>query len=148
MRSISMALLMGFFSSIFGCSKGPNDSPKRYVTESALRENLSHQATMDTQTIAQLRKQGVTDTTKLKLEFFFYTDDEAKAQGLVKELQALEYQVECEPSSGDSRLFVVTGWTTPIQMGEEIVLEWTDKMCRLGFQHDCDFDGWGTYPNQ
>jgi hypothetical protein len=30
--------------------------------------------------MAQLRKYGVTDETELKLEFFFYTNTEAKAE--------------------------------------------------------------------
>jgi Regulator of ribonuclease activity B len=107
MRSIFLVLLMGFFGLLFGCSKSSTGSPERYVSEAAFRENLSNQRAMDGQTIAELRKHGVTDATNLKLEFFFYTDMETKAQGLVKELQALGYKVEHKPSIGDSRAFVV-----------------------------------------
>lgn len=68
---------MGFFSSIFGCSKngGDDDKPRRYVTGKAFREILAKQATMSPQTIAALSKYGVTDETHLKLEFFFGYDD-------------------------------------------------------------------------
>lgn len=139
---------MGFFGSLFGCSKGDGDKPQRYVSESAFRESLAKQTTMSPQTVAQLRKHGVTDQANLKLEFFFYTDKEAKGQALAKSLGDLRYQVECGPSAGDSRLVLVTGWTTPIKMSEGSVVEWTERMCRLGYEHDCEFDGWGTNPSQ
>jgi hypothetical protein len=139
---------MGFFGSLFGCSKGDCDKPHRYISDSAFRENLGKQTTMSPQTVAQLRKHGVTDRASLKLEFFFYTDKEAKGQSLAKALRDLRYQVECGPAAGDSRLVLVTGWTTPIMMSEGSVVEWTEKMCRLGHVHDCEFDGWGTNPSQ
>jgi hypothetical protein len=139
---------MGFFGSLFGCSKGDGDKPERYVSESVFRENLAKQTTMSPQTVAQLRKHGVTDQANLKLEFFFYTDKEAKGQALAKALGELRYQVECSPAAGDTRLVLVTGWTTPINMSEGSVVAWTEKMCRLGYEHDCEFDGWGTNPSQ
>jgi len=101
---------------------------------------------MSPQTIAQLKKYGVTDDAILKLEFFFYTDAEAKAQGLAESLQSLNYQLESKPSARAGRLFVVTGSTTPITMNEDAVISWAEKMSRLGYEHDCYFDGWGTYP--
>ena len=141
-------MLVGFFGSLFGCSKGDGDKPQRHVSEPAFRENLAKQTTMSPQTVAQLRKHGVTDQANLKLEFFFYTDKEAKGQALAKALADLRYQVECGPAAGDTRLILVTGWTTPINMGEGAVVAWTEKMCRLGYEHDCEFDGWGTNPSQ
>lgn len=148
MRPISLVMLMGFFGSLFGCSKGDGDNPHRYVSKSAFRETLAKQTTMSPQTVAQLRKHGVTQEANLKLEFFFYTDKDAKGQSLAKSLQDLQYTVECGPAGGDARLVLVTGWTTPIKMSEEAVVAWTVKMCRLGYEHDCEFDGWGTNPSQ
>ena len=148
MRPFALVVLMGFLGSLFGCSKGVGDKPHRYVSESAFRENLAQKTTMSPQTVAQLRKYGVTKESNLKLEFFFYTDNEAKGQSLLKALRDLRYAVECGPAAGDSRLVLVTGWTTPLKMSEEAVLAWTEKMCRLGYEHDCEFDGWGTNPSQ
>jgi hypothetical protein len=82
------------------------------------------------------------------LEVFFYTDTEAKAQDLAKALKALGYEIEFRAPAGDSRQFVVTGWTTPIRMTDSSVVAWTERMCRLGYEHDCEFDGWGTNPKQ
>jgi hypothetical protein len=28
------------------------------------------------------------------------------------------------------------------------VLDWTSRMCDVGREHDCEFDGWGTNPKQ
>ncbi|MCH7726849.1 MAG: ribonuclease E inhibitor RraB [Planctomycetes bacterium] len=141
---------MGFFSSLFGCSnenEGGNGS-SRYVSEKSFRENLAKQTDMSPQTVAQLRKHGVTDDMTLKLEFFFYTDIEEKAHALAAPLQKLNYKVETGPSAGDDKLILVTGWTVPIKMDDRSVVNWTEKMCRLGYKHDCEFDGWGTNPKQ
>jgi hypothetical protein len=35
-----------------------------------------------------------------------------------------------------------------MKMDEQTVLEWTGHMCGVGQQHDCEFDGWGTNPQQ
>jgi len=149
-RTLPLALevLMSFFGRLFGGSKGHGDQSQRYVAESSFREILVKQTTMSPQTVAQLRKHGVTDQANLKLEFFFYTDIEAKGLALAKALQDLRYKVECGPAAGDSRLVLVTGWTTPIKMIDGLVVAWTEKMCRLGYEHDCEFDGWGTNPDQ
>ena len=100
MRPSTVVLLMGFFGSLFGCSKGSGDSPERHVTEAAFRKNLSSQTTMSPQTLAQLRKHGVTDTTELKLEFFFYTNNESKGQRLARALQALDTKLNASLRAG------------------------------------------------
>ena len=46
------------------------------------------------------------------------------------------------------RIRSITGWTTPLEMSANLVLDWVDQMCNLGFEHDCEFDGWGTNPEQ
>jgi hypothetical protein len=28
------------------------------------------------------------------------------------------------------------------------VINWTKQMCKIGYQFDCEFDGWGTNPDQ
>jgi hypothetical protein len=148
MRSIAQLLIMGFFGTLFGCSDVSGDVPQRYVTEASFRKNLATQSTMSPQTVAELRKHGVTEDSSLKLEFFFYTDKEIKGQGLAAALRSLNYNVESGPSAGDPKLILVTGWTIPIKMSDGEVVGWTEKMCRLGYEHDCKFDGWGTNPEQ
>jgi len=60
----------------------------------------------------------------------------------------LNYEVEYDISAADKKLFVITGWTSKIKMSEEIVKQWVENMCNLGFKFDCEFDGWGTTPDQ
>lgn len=133
-----------------GISSGQRDgnsARQQFVTEQAFRRNIMKQVTMSPQTLAQLRKYGVTANSKLRLEFFFYTDTEAKAQSLAASLHKLGYELETKQTAGDQKLLLVNGWTTPLQMDDHTVLGWTRQMCQMGYEHDCDFDGWGTNPN-
>jgi len=143
-------MVMGFLFSLLGCSgKGQDDTGRsRFWTEKAHRENLAKQVAMTPQTMAQLRKLGAAEDSMLRLEFFFYTDTEQKAGLLAAALRKLGYDVTAGRSAGDEKLFLVTGWTTPLRMEDAIVVEWAKQMCRLGYEYDCEFDGWGTNPGQ
>jgi hypothetical protein len=136
---------MGFFSTLFGW-KPRDDGP--FQSESAHAENRSRQLTMSPQTVAQLRTYGVTEESQLKLEYFFYTNTMEKAAALAQNLADMGYKGSYNHSASDKRQFVVTGWTSPMQMDEKTVLDWTGRMCDVGHEHDCEFDGWGTNPKQ
>jgi regulator of RNase E activity RraB len=99
-------------------------------------------------TVSELRQHGVTDQRQLKLEYFFYTNTREKAAALAQKLGELGYTSSHDRAAGNKKQFVVTGWTSPMQMDERIVLAWTGRMCELGQEHDCEFDGWGTNPTQ
>lgn len=146
-QSVSGATrLMRFVKAFFGGSNGGD--PRRYLSEDAFREILAKQTAMSPATIAQLQKLGVTDATSLKLEFFFYTDTDSKAQGLENALKELQYEAHRGPSASDPNSVLINGWTTSMKMDVRTVVAWTEEMCRLGFMHDCEFDGWGTSPKQ
>lgn len=133
---------MGLFSFF-----GSKDS--RYVSESTFKKSVVKQKEMNSQTLTQLSKYGVDDKSQLSLEFFFYTDKQDKASNLAIELKKLNYGLETvDKSAGDPKIWVITGWTTPIKMDIGSVTNWTEKMCQIGFDNDCDFDGWGTNPDQ
>ena len=51
-------------------------------------------------------------------------------------------------SASDDSIYIVTGWTVPIKMDKESAVNWTAAMCNLGLEHDAEFDGWGTNPEQ
>lgn len=121
---------------------------ERYVTQDAFKSSLSKQSQMTSQTMEKLRKYDIREDSVLKLEFFFYTDALNKAKKLADELSNMAYSVDYKKSASNSSEFVITGWTDPIQMGNETVLEWARLMCELGYKNDCDFDGWGTNPSQ
>lgn len=137
---------MGFFSKLFG--SGQRDENGRFLAPELFAQKRSQQLAMTPQTIAQLRTLGVSKTTPLRLEFFFFTNAEKKAAALANSLGNLGYTVSFGASESDDKLFVVTGWTLPIAMEDQGVLDWTAHMCNVGFEHDCEFDGWGTTPEQ
>ncbi|GAA5497213.1 hypothetical protein Rhal01_03406 [Rubritalea halochordaticola] len=147
---------MGFFSSLFGCNKPSDDTNKdrpdeqasTFVSEAAFEANRVKQTTMAPQTMEQLRGYGVTDESKLKLEYFFYTNTKEKAEALAKKLAGRGYSGKHDVAAGDPSQFVITGWTTPMSMRNEVVVSWTGEMCDIGYRFDCEFDGWGTNPNQ
>ena len=96
----------------------------------------------------QLRQHGVTPESELRLEYFFYTDTDAKAEALERSLLARGYSSERRQSAHGDGNFVVTGWTTKMKMVDPVVVDWARKMCNLGYEHDAEFDGWGTNPDQ
>ena len=103
---------------------------------------------MTPQTLDALYKAGVPSERELKLEYFFYTNTLDKSTALASEIEKLNYKVSFGKSASDSSLFIITGWTNKMKMSEAIVGDWTSQMCDLGYKFDCDFDGWGTDPNQ
>lgn len=134
---------MSFISKSF-----PQEKSSKFVSEQEYIFNLEIQTKMSPKTLEQLRDLGVDDFKKLKLEFFFYTDKEENAKKLTSELEDEGYEVSYGPSASDKKLLVITGWTKPMQMDENTVREWTRDMCSVGYEHDCQFDGWGTSPKQ
>jgi regulator of RNase E activity RraB len=128
--------------SIFKFSKR---EPKTFVTQASFEENVKNQLTMTPKTLEQLRSHGITDEKSLSLEIFFYTNTKDKAEKLSEELNQMKYQTTAEISAYDKKQFCIRGWTEKIKMEEAVLIEWTKKMCELGYAHDCEFDGWGTY---
>jgi hypothetical protein len=146
MRLLALLITMGFFSTLFGCK--PSGGDGRFQSEVSYAKSRSQQLSMTPQTISQLRRYGVTDESQLKLEYFFYTNTRDKAAALAQKLAGLGYTVSYDHSASDKKQFVVTGWTSPMKMDDKTVLDWTGRMCDVGHEHDCEFDGWGTNPKQ
>jgi len=119
-----------------------------FVSEMAFNKNRDNQLLMTPKTIDQLRTLSITSEKELKLEYFFYTNTVDKAAQLATEIGKLHYTVEYGEAAGAKKQFIVTGWTTKMKMSTEVVQNWTKQMCELGYQFDCEFDGWGTQPNQ
>jgi len=119
-----------------------------FVSEDEQNNILASQLSMSPKTIQQLRAYGVTEDSALKLEYFFYTDSCEKAEGLTKALVSMGYTSDFGNSAVDENIKLITGWTNPVPMSDQAIIEWTGAMCKLGFSHDCEFDGWGTYSDQ
>lgn len=121
---------------------------ERFWSEAAYQRAMMDQAAMVPGTLDRLIDLGVSSEDRMKLEYYFYTNEARKASDLSGELAQLGYEVERRPSTARSQQFVITGWTVPMQMAEDVVTAWIRKMCRLGHKYDCEFDGWGTSPAQ
>ena len=121
---------------------------RRHWCHTSTSQNVAKQVQMAPMTLEQLHKVGVTSATKLKLEFFFYTDTKAKAAALSALLKDRGYDAEHRAAASGIDPFVVTGWTDAMVMSDDIVSEWTREMYEAGFRYDCEFDGWGTTPSQ
>ena len=126
----------------------PKERTGKFVSESEYQKNHDNQMSMTPQTLEQLRKLNVSEDQELKLEYFFYTNTINKAEELSVELSNMGYSVEHGKSAEDKRLYVITGWTSKIPMIDNKVKQWTSQMCEVGYKFDCDFDGWGTNPEQ
>jgi regulator of RNase E activity RraB len=125
-----------------------SNSNGQFVSESKFKGNLNMQVELAPETLNQLKNYGVTDDSELKLEFFFYSKTLDNAEKLAEELKKLNYEVEFGKSAGDKKLFIITGWTTKMKMDDHTVQSWTKEMCEMGYKFDCEFDGWGTTPDQ
>ena len=134
---------MGFFD--FFKSKS---NQGQFVEEKAFNKNLQNQMKMTPSTLKQLREIGVSSDKQLKLEFFFYTNTLEKAEQLSSQLQKLDYQSDHGFAAGSKTEYIVNGWTSKMEMSDEEVSNWTKEMCEIGYKFDCEFDGWGTTPNQ
>jgi regulator of RNase E activity RraB len=117
----------------------------QFLTKTAFISNRDKQMQMTPQTIEQLRKLNITVDKELKLEYFFYTNTADKAEKFATEIEKLNYSVEHGLFITKKNLFTVTGWTTKMKMTDEVVKQWTNQMCELGYKFDCKFDGWGTH---
>lgn len=122
--------------------------PSCFISEQQHAENLELQLSTSPQTLRQLHEYGISSSKSLKLEYFYYTNEEKKARSLSEQLALLGYTSEYGQIEDDPGIFIVTGWTTPIQAVKNTISEWTENMCSLGYKHDCEFDGWGTNPEQ
>ena len=139
-----LVILLGLFTGLFGGQV----SADQFQSEAQFKENLVRQVSMTSQTLALLYEYGVSEKSELKLEYFFYTNSEAKAKSLHEALVSKGYSGKYSQSVSDDSIYVVTGWTAPIRMDKDSAVKWTAAMCKLGFDHDAEFDGWGTNPEQ
>lgn len=109
---------------------------------------LINQLAMTEQAWSELQRNGVTDTSIVKLDFFFKAPKEAAANRLV-ELLTNETDYILQPPRTEGYIFRkswwVTGSTQPTQISKSILDGWVAWMIDAGRRSgDCLFDGWGA----
>ena len=117
---------------------------KRFWTKEASQKTLAAQLQSISIVLEGLADLSVGSEDDLKMEFFFRTDTRRKAMALAGDLEEVGCHTEQERSTADEQLIVITGRTPPMIMTHTVLKMWTERMCRLGYQRDCRFDGWGT----
>src|SRR5882762_1251074 len=107
---------------------------------------LAKQLAMTRQTWAALQKHGVTEESKLRLDFYYNAPSREAADGLCALLQEqTDYEAKVE-SDGSflRRKWRVEGSTQDTTVSPTILDQWVTWMVSAGKKHSCDFDGWGT----
>jgi regulator of RNase E activity RraB len=135
---------MGFFN--FFTPKPTNFTV--FVSDQQFKNNLESQVYMTRGLMSKLRSFNVGPEKQLKLEYFFYTNSLTKARDFAEYLKKLNYNSQYGTAAQNRELFVINGWTPNIKMEEDVICEWTKQMVQLGYTFDCEFDGWGTFPEQ
>ena len=118
---------------------------ERCFTEENFREKVAISRKQSLVMLAVVWENGATEETKRRLEYFFDTNSNKKANALIKTLRAMGYHIEKDASHRPN--IRVKGWTTEMKLAAETVLSWEIQMLKTGFEHDCIFNGWGTYNN-
>lgn len=120
----------------------------KFITEEEFLQQREMLSRLSPKVVDELRNQGVMDIEELKVEFFFYTNTAEKAKALAEELKKLDYDVMYELSGYDNTKYLINGWTTKMPMADGVMANWAKEMCEIGYKFDCEFDGWGTCPDQ
>ncbi len=107
---------------------------------------LAKQLLMNEQTWRTLQGHGVTDATKLRLDFSYVAPDRASAELLKAVLaEQTDYDITVQSTRGMLRTrWTVEGRTQPTTVSAQILDQWVDWMVTAGLHQNCEFDGWGT----
>ena len=118
------------------------------VSDEKRREVLATQLAMNRQTWPALQGHGVTEEPELRLDFFYVAPSEQSASALAAFIQEeTDYEVRVTSSGGGllrKKDWSVSGSTQPTQVSQDVLDEWVSWMVAAGFEHDCEFDGWGA----
>jgi hypothetical protein len=110
--------------------------------------DLAHQLEMNRVTWAELQKQGVTEDTELRFDFFYVAPGQHQAEVLAQAIRSrTDYDVEAGSSKEGllgKRVWTVNGTTQPTPVSLEALDEWVTRMVEWGSAHSCEFDGWGA----
>jgi Regulator of ribonuclease activity B len=107
---------------------------------------LAKHLAMNRQTWAVLLRHGVTEQSKLRLDFSYSTRSRQAAEGLRSLLEEqTDYELRVE-SDGSflRRRWRVEGTTQKTAISPKILDQWVIWMVNVGRECSCEFDGWGT----
>ena len=111
--------------------------------------SLESQLSLNRQTWQGLQEHGVTEQSKLRLDFFYVAPGEQQAEALTEFLQReTDYDVAASSSGGGflkKKAWAVNGATQETEVSLAILDQWVEWMVAAGEEHGgCEFDGWGA----
>jgi hypothetical protein len=110
--------------------------------------SLELQLAMNRQTWQALQEHGVTEQSKLRLDFYYFASSEQEARELADFLQReTDYDVAISSSGGGflkKKTWLLKGTTQETEVSLAILDQWVEWMVAAGEEHGCDFDGWGA----
>lgn len=112
----------------------------KFVSEKDFKENISSQDHKTSHVMNLMWEFNLTNDRKSKIEFFFYGDTKEKAEQLATELEKLNYEVFIYKQG---KRFSISGLTLKMNIEDEMINYWSKHMCQIGYEFDCEFDGWG-----
>ncbi len=107
-----------------------------------LEENLEHQLKMTEELWKRFVEDGVTDGTVLVLDFMYDAPSKEAAEALSNSLS--EYNTMPDSTGFFKKKWEVIGQTQPMEVSKSILILWERSMIIRGWEHQCEFDGFGT----
>lgn len=125
----------------------PEFSTKHWdiVKTAKYNQLVDNQLAMNAVTWQNLQEKGVTETTELRLDFFYYAPDKESAELLSHFLgKETDYELQDISYNSSSRDWSINGTTQATTVSKEILDQWVGYMVAVGVEYNCTFDGWGT----
>ncbi len=116
----------------------------RFFTKEEREESLEMQPFLNKKVMELFSKFGGRSNTIKEAEFFFYSDEEDKANNLAIELNKMGYKPGIYPPEKEKDQWAIIGCTGRLNLSAKEFDKWSEKMVELGYECDCKFDGWGT----
>jgi len=117
--------------------------PNQVVSASKFEERLrDHVGSLDI--YREMRDLHGDGSEFMKLDYWFYTNEQEKAESLAEALRKLKYEVNIQPGGREDRQICISGCTPFMHDADDAMENWVKQMNELGFVHDCEFDGWGS----
>lgn len=105
-------------------------------------DNIEHQLRMLDVTWRVFEEHGVTGESELILGFVYLAPNKKSANSLNASLENYDSSIRTEGIL--KKEWYVDGCTHPTKVSKEILSQWLEFMVALGWEHGCEFDGFGA----
>lgn len=115
----------------------------RFFTKEQYENELCQSVNKDV--LRRIKKDSAITKDEMIFSFYFITDTRAKIEALIDYLRVNEANQQIEElNQTDDDLWELTVRSYPIKLEIEQINHWERKMWDIGYQFDCELDGWQT----